>query len=123
MRTSRLLILVLILAWQSGVASAQKAEATKASKTEKPNILWLFQEDLSPWLGCYGYEIQKGHTPTIDAMAAKGVRFSRAFVPAPVCSICRSAIITGASQIRFGAHESPTPIQLSVERFIQQYCR
>ena len=80
-------------------AVAQKA------KDKQPNILWLYQEDLSPWLGCYGYEIQKGHTPTIDAMAERGVRFSRAFVPAPVCSICRSAIITGASQIRFGAHE------------------
>ena len=74
-------------------------------KQKKPNILWLFQEDLSPWIGCYGYEIQKGHTPTIDGMAKRGVRFSRAYVPAPVCSICRSAIITGANQIRFGAHE------------------
>ena len=72
---------------------------------DRPNILWLFQEDLSPWLGCYGYDIQKGQTPTIDQMAATGVRFSRAFVPAPVCSICRSAMITGANQIRFGAHE------------------
>lgn len=73
--------------------------------TKRPNILWLFQEDLSPWLGCYGYDIQKGQTPTIDQMAATGVRFSRAYVPAPVCSICRSAMITGANQIRFGAHE------------------
>lgn len=72
---------------------------------DRPNILWLFQEDLSPWLGCYGYDIQKGQTPTIDQMAATGVRFSRAYVPAPVCSICRSAMITGANQIRFGAHE------------------
>ena len=71
----------------------------------QPNILWLFQEDLSPWLGCYGHLVQKGQTPVLDAMAAGGIRFSRAYVPAPVCSICRSAIITGANQIRFGAHE------------------
>ncbi len=81
------------------------AEAQTVINKKQPNILWLFQEDLSPWLGCYGYEVQQGQTPTIDAMAAGGVRFSRAFVPAPVCSICRSAIITGANQIRFGAHE------------------
>ena len=80
-------------------------EAQDKTQPKPPNILWLFQEDLSPWLGCYGFDIQKGHTPTIDAMAARGVRFSRAYVPAPVCSICRSAIITGANQIRFGAHE------------------
>lgn len=87
-------------------AQAKFVVANELPSVEKqPNILWLFQEDLSPWLGCYGYEIQKGATPNIDAMAAQGVRFSRAFVPAPVCSICRSAIITGANQIRFGAHE------------------
>ena len=80
-----------------------KTEANEP--TARPNILWLFQEDLSPWMGCYGYDIQKGQTPTIDQMAATGVRFSRAYVPAPVCSICRSAMITGANQIRFGAHE------------------
>jgi len=83
------------------MADTRDAEA----KPDKPNILWLYQEDLSPWLGCYGHDIQKGQTPTIDQMAAQGVRFSRAYVPAPVCSICRSAIITGAFQIRFGAHE------------------
>lgn len=71
----------------------------------QPNILWLFQEDLSPWLGCYGHQVQKGETPVLDAMAESGIRFSRAYVPAPVCSICRSAIITGTNQIRFGAHE------------------
>lgn len=85
-------------------AQAQSRDRKETKKTQ-PNILWLFQEDLSPWIGCYGYEIQSGQTPTLDAMAASGVRFSRAFVPAPVCSICRSAIITGANQIRFGAHE------------------
>ena len=71
----------------------------------KPNILWLFQEDTSPWMGAYGYDVQKGKTPVIDKMAAEGVLFKRAYVPAPVCSACRSAVIVGANQFRFGAHE------------------
>lgn len=78
---------------------------TAAADSEKPNILWLVQEDLSPWIACYGHEIQEGHTPTIDGMAARGVRFSRAYVPFPVCSTCRSSFIVGANAIRFGAHE------------------
>ncbi|MDG2103424.1 MAG: sulfatase-like hydrolase/transferase [Pirellulaceae bacterium] len=82
-----------------------RVQAQDNKKQTQPNILWLFQEDLSPWLGCYGHEVQRGQTPVIDALATGGVRFSRAYVPAPVCSICRSAIITGANQIRFGAHE------------------
>ena len=72
---------------------------------DKPNILWLFQEDTSPWMGCYGDAVNRGWTPNIDNMAASGVRFSRAFVPFPVCSACRSSIVVGANAIRFGAHE------------------
>ena len=66
-------------------------EAQTDQKKTQPNILWLFQEDLSPWLGCYGHKVQSGQTPVIDAMASTGVRFSRAYVPAPVCSnLCRA---------------------------------
>ncbi len=76
-----------------------------AEAKERPNILWLFAEDTSPWMGCYGDEVNKGKTPSIDGLAARGVRFSRAYVPAPVCSACRSALMGGQSQIRFNAHE------------------
>ncbi|MDV6028646.1 MAG: sulfatase [Phycisphaera sp. RhM] len=72
---------------------------------DRPNILWLFAEDTSPWMGCYGDPVNQGQTPNIDSLAERGVRFSRAYVPAPVCSACRSAIMGGMNQIRFGAHE------------------
>jgi arylsulfatase A-like enzyme len=78
---------------------------TGSAAAEKPNILWIFQEDTSPWIGCYGDPINKNWTPYIDKMAANGVRFSRAFVPFPVCSACRSSMALGANAIRFGAHE------------------
>ncbi|TWT82366.1 Arylsulfatase [Planctomycetes bacterium CA13] len=79
--------------------------ASVCNAADKPNILWLFQEDTSPWIGCYGDPINEDWTPNIDAMANRGVRFSRAFVPFPVCSACRSSIAVGANAIRFGAHE------------------
>ncbi|WP_182866483.1 sulfatase family protein [Rhodopirellula sp. JC639] len=79
--------------------------ATIAVAKDRPNILWLFAEDTSPWMGCYGDPINQGQTPNIDSLAERGVRFSRAYVPAPVCSACRSAIMGGMNQIRFGAHE------------------
>lgn len=72
---------------------------------DQPNILWIFAEDTSPWMGCYGDTVNANHTPNIDSIAARGVRFARAYVPAPVCSACRSAMMGGQSQIRFGAHE------------------
>ena len=59
---------------------------------EGPNVLWIVAEDTSPWMGCYDDPINAGATPTIDALAESGVLFRRAFVPAPVCSPCRSAL-------------------------------
>ena len=80
--------------------------SSKGSQAKsRPNILWLFAEDTSPWMGCYGDPINQDATPNIDSLAARGVLFSRAFVPAPVCSACRSALMGGQNQIRFNAHE------------------
>jgi arylsulfatase A-like enzyme len=83
----------------------------------RPNILWIYAEDLSPWLGCYGDVVNQGATPHIDSIARQGVLFERAFAPAPVCSATRSALIVGQSAIRFGAHQhrssrKGTPIYL-----------
>ena len=70
-----------------------------------PNILWIYAEDTSPWMGCYGDAINARATPHIDSIAAEGILFSRAFVPAPVCSATRSAMMIGQNCIRFGAHQ------------------
>ncbi|WP_281613081.1 sulfatase [Flammeovirga sp. SubArs3] len=72
---------------------------------DKPNIIWIYAEDTSPWMGCYGDEINKDATPNIDRIANSGVRFNRAYVPAPVCSATRSAMMVGQSAIRFGGQE------------------
>jgi N-sulfoglucosamine sulfohydrolase len=90
----------LLIAGLLGLSASQPLSAA-----DRPNILWLFAEDTSPWMGCYGDPINRGATPNIDSLAENGVRFSRAFVPAPVCSACRSALMGGQSQIRFNAHE------------------
>ena len=79
--------------------------STGFSFAQKPNILWIYAEDTSPWMGCYGDDINEDATPNIDAIAEAGVRFNRAYVPAPVCSATRSAMIIGQSAIRFGAHQ------------------
>ena len=79
--------------------------STGFSFAQKPNILWIYAEDTSPWMGCYGDDVNADATPNIDAIAEAGVRFNRAYVPAPVCSATRSAMIIGQSAIRFGAHQ------------------
>ena len=69
------------------------ALALPAVAADKPNILWLTSEDHSPHMGCYGDKLAR--TPNVDALAAKGLRFRRAWSVAPVCAPARTAIISG----------------------------
>ncbi len=67
---------------------------------DRPNVLWITCEDLSPVLGCYGDRY--AHTPNIDRLAAEGVRYTNAFATAPVCSPARSCLITGVHAASLG---------------------
>ena len=103
LRCLRLLLLICFVT--PCASSAADQPAGSSASAEKPNILWILAEDLSPFMGCYGDPINQGHTPSIDKLASDGVLFSRAFVPAPVCSACRSALITGVMQTTTGTHQ------------------
>jgi len=60
---------------------------------DRPNVLWLTAEDISPDLGCYGDAYAR--TPNLDRLASEGALFRNAFTHAPVCAPSRSGIITG----------------------------
>ncbi len=89
-------LLILCLGFIGFSCSEEKQRA------EPPNILWLYVEDISPNLGCYGDK--NVNTPNIDRLANNGLRFANAIMPAPVCSPLRSAIITGTMPTTFGLH-------------------
>jgi arylsulfatase A-like enzyme len=69
---------------------------------DRPNILWLIAEDLGPAMSCYGN--RDVLTPNLDRLASQGVRYTRAYTTAPVCSASRSAFMTGMYQTTIGAH-------------------
>jgi len=69
---------------------------------ERPNIIWIIVEDMSPHFGYNGETLIE--TPHVDQLAKDGVVFNRAYVSAPVCSACRSGLITGMYQTSIGAH-------------------
>jgi len=89
---------ILILAYSLGLMAATSAAA--ATKP-RPNILWIIVDDMSAQFSCYGETLIK--TPHVDRLAKGGVKFTQAFVTAPVCSTCRSAFITGMYQTSIGA--------------------
>src|SRR6186997_2032629 len=76
--------------------------ASSAFCAERPNILWFIVDDMSANFSCYGEKTIQ--TPNVDRLAREGTRFANAFVTAPVCSACRSALITGMYQTSIGAH-------------------
>ncbi len=60
----------------------------------RPNVLWLMTDQHNAnCLSCAGHPNVR--TPSIDRIAARGVRFTRAFANNPICSPSRISFITG----------------------------
>lgn len=72
------------------------------SKGRPPNILWLIGENLCHDLGCYG--AGEAHTPNLDALAARGMRFTQVIATNPACAPSRSAFFTGMYQTSTDTH-------------------
>lgn len=86
---------------------------TLSSAADRPNILWLTAEDMGPYLGCYGDEF--AITPTLDAFAAKSLRFTNACSNAPVCAPARTTIITGLYPPSTGSEHMRSQTRLPAE--------
>ena len=71
-----------------------------ASFAEKPNIVWISCEDISPHIACFGDP--HAITPNLDRLATEGVCYTHTFTTAGVCAPCRSGIITGMYQTTLG---------------------
>ena len=80
--------------------AARRASAAAKGSADRPNVLWITAEDMSPNLGCYGDPY--AHTPNIDRLAGESVRYTRVFASAPVCSPVRSCIISGVYATTLG---------------------
>ncbi len=81
------LAIVFAFVWQTGV------ELLCAAEAPLPNIVFILADDLGygdP--SCYGGKIS---TPTLDGVAAQGIRFTDAHTTSSVCSPTRYALMTG----------------------------
>lgn len=72
------------------------------------NVVFILTDNQGAWtLGCYGN--QDIRTPHIDALAAGGLRFSRALSSNPVCSPTRATFLTGLLPSQHGVHSFLDP--------------
>src|SRR6266516_2491729 len=77
-----------------------------AATTPNPdtNVIVITIDTLRPdHLGCYGYK--QIRTPNIDALAADGIRFERAYTPVPVTLPSHTVIFTGTYPLYSGMHD------------------
>ncbi len=75
------------------------------------NILFIMFDQLRwDYLSCYGHPHLK--TPNIDRLAAKGVRFNRAYIQSPICGSSRMSTYTGRYVHSHGASWNGIPLKV-----------
>jgi arylsulfatase A-like enzyme len=85
------------------------------------NILFIMCDQLRwDYLSCYGHP--RLATPNIDALAARGVRFTRAYVQSPVCGASRMSFYTGRYVQSHGASWNGVPLKVG-EMTLGDYLR
>ena len=82
-----------------------------AAALRSRNVLFIMCDQLRwDYLSCYGHPHL--HTPNIDALAARGVRFTRAYTQATLCGPARMSAYTGRYVRSHGAHGNGSPLRI-----------
>lgn len=99
------ILIFLLSSWVRAESDASTNNPTQSAK--KPNIVLILADDLGfSDLGSYGSEIT---TPTIDALADEGIRFTN-YHTAANCAPARAMLLTGVSSHRAGVANIPEMI-------------
>lgn len=83
-----------------------------AAPATRPNVLFIILDDLTATLSCYGD--CDARTPHMDALAARGVRFDRAYTQFALCNPSRCSFLTGCYPERTKAFDLKTSLRVGL---------
>src|SRR5437764_15376332 len=86
------------------LTSGVMAQKTDSRPAVRPNVLLVTIDTLRPdYLHCYGYA--RIESPSIDSLAAAGIRFEQAYTPVPITLPSHTVILTGTYPMMSGMHD------------------
>jgi len=107
-------LIALLLAGITGVTAHQRPSTNVGRlAARKPNVVFILGDDLG-YCDVSMYGCKEIPTPNIDSIGKNGVRFTNAYVSAPVCSPSRAGLMTGRYQQRFGFEFNAGPLQRAI---------
>lgn len=96
-----------------------------AESTQPPNVLMILVDDLKPSFGAYGDEWV--HSPNLDRLAAKGMRFDMAYCNQAVCAPSRNNLLLGSRSTSIGVYSlgqhfrTAVPDAITMPQYFKQH--